>query len=1442
MSSNKKNTSKLKILFPYGVSAVVIITTIVIVFTQFLKINLFAPAVKGSAPIAEWHFNEGVGTTVYDSSSNQNDLTLTNATWFAEGSAESPQSYSVLLSGSTSYASRINDSDFDFGSGSFTIGGWFRHPSNTDTLSSTNNILARYNTAGFKIYMNTSGYMCFDIDSDNTFGGAEYDTACSSAVQGSYADSKWHNFTAVRNGSTSIVLYVDGVQVGQDTDLVAGSLDTTATLYVGVGSDGISNHWRGFIGQMFVYNYANDLDQIRANYMNPQVAIQQGASPKSFSTDGLVGYWNMDDPGVDTQGETVSDSSGNNKDLTLWGDDDKGFNGSGMDCTVAGKFGTGCDFDGIDDFLNYASTWNLLNGTTAFTVSAWVKPDFTETTADDFVIVQTIDSTNFYLGFSNTADDFQGDIVTNNGSVSSYTSDLSWTADTWHNIIFTYNGSEQIIYWDGKEESRTTQTGFLVNSTWLLVGTDNNTTFDGTIDEVRIYNRSLPPTEISQLYNWTPGPVAHWKLDENSGTNVYDSSGNGNNSTAWSGNTAWTTGKFGSALSFDGQDDVVSFAETTTTDFGSVNDSYTVEAWFKTTANYSANGMIVAKNDDGSTYPFMLYVGTDEKVYFRIYGGSDGTANSLTTLNDGQWHHAVGIRDIASDKVFLYVDGVLNGEGTDNTTIAVTNDSAIALGNYPSVLSRDFNGQIDDVRIYNYARTPNQITQDMNAGHPVPGSPVGSALGHWKFDEGYGDTANNSGNAGSDINGNLASSATACPAAGACPTWSNTAKYGKALSFDGSDDYVDLGTSLDDNDEITVSAWVNADTLSSGGAGIVGNYTNTCSSGDYVMYLDSSTGKFTVNWSNRDVIVSEQTISTGNWYHLAFTRSGFVDNWTIKTYINGNIDNTATTIYNTDGTNVTTAIGRWGACSAWGFFDGFIDDVRVYNSALTDDQIKLIFNQGEATIMGTLGNNASYEKQSAAQEFCIPGDTASCAPPMALWNLDEGTGQYVYDASGNNYNGVLGLTWDTEVNDDPVWVTGKYGSGLKFTSEQVTLSNFSVASLPANTISFWMNRTFTDDIGKDSFVFLFRNGSNEGVAFYYYNSTDVWRARVVLNGQLNIIEASPAAIPQNTWTYVTLAWDSGTADNFKLYINGIQQGNTVTGINDWAGASVNSARFGTYSTNFYQGLLDHFVIYNYARTPAQISWDMNRGAPVARYKFDECTGTTANNSAATASGADAGYDATISIGGTDDYTAPGTCNGSATDSWKAGATGKFESSIAFDGADDYAYLSSDLSVQGWTALTVSTWIYPISGGGGIDHVIIGKSDANNGGYGNTSFRIMYNYANQLMFRVQPEGDFNTHEITNNTALSMNSRWYHVVGTWNGTTMNLYLDGVLVGTDTTAGSGYLNNCQILYMGRHSANNTDQFYNGLLDDVRIYNYALTTSQINSLYNGGSAVYFN
>jgi hypothetical protein len=97
-------------------------------------------------------------------------------------------------------------------------------------------------------------------------------------------------------------------------------------------------------------------------------------------------------------------------------------------------------------------------------------------------------------------------------------------------------------------------------------------------------------------------------------------------------------------------------------------------------------------------------------------------------------------------------------------------------------------------------------------------------------------------------------------------------------------------------------------------------------------------------------------------------------------------------------------------------------------------------------------------------------------------------------------------------------------------------------------------------------------------------------------------------------------------------------------------------------------------------------------------------------------------------------------------------------------------------------------------------------------------------------------DYDTGGVRGNTVLST-GKWYHVAATWDGSTVKIYLNGVLdngTGTARTGSIGY--DTQALNLGGRSGSSNDDCFDGYLDDVRIFNYALDQWEVKNLKSVG------
>jgi hypothetical protein len=249
-------------------------------------------------------------------------------------------------------------------------------------------------------------------------------------------------------------------------------------------------------------------------------------------------------------------------------------------------------------------------------------------------------------------------------------------------------------------------------------------------------------------------------------------------------------------------------------------------------------------------------------------------------------------------------------------------------------------------------------------------------VGYWKFDEGSGNVAYDLSDYTNDgaINGG--------------PEWV-VGKIGAALEFDGSDDYVDCGNdpSLNINGKITVAAWVK--TTSTAHGYFVSKGTAWDEIGHYAIgqeYNVPLTFQFEIAGSGGAVeLDSNIAVNDGQWHHIA----GTYDETVIKVYIDGVEENTMTGSNSLTGSAVGgLTIGQRGGGNIIG---GIIDEVRIYNRALTEPEILAAMEGGEGYpyALGPNPADGSYYEDTWANISWRPGDFAISHDVYVGDNFDD---------------------------------------------------------------------------------------------------------------------------------------------------------------------------------------------------------------------------------------------------------------------------------------------------------------------------------------------------------------------------------------------------------------------------------------------------------------------
>lgn len=209
-------------------------------------------------------------------------------------------------------------------------------------------------------------------------------------------------------------------------------------------------------------------------------------------------------------------------------------------------------------------------------------------------------------------------------------------------------------------------------------------------------------------------------------------------------------------------------------------------------------------------------------------------------------------------------------------------------------------------------------------------------------------------------------------------------------------------------------------------------------------------------------------------------------------------------------------------------------------------------------------------------------------------------------------------------------------------------------------------------------------------------------------------------------------------------------------------------------------------------------WENERfGGLVADWGFDEATGTVAED--ATGNNNDAAL-----VNGV-------TRLGSCQVSW----------CVSFDGTNDYASSSNSSSLTLSNAMTIGAWVKASSTSSAV---ILAKNDGTN-----FSWELALE-SGKLIGRVNAAGN-----VAQSTSTVSTSTWTYVAMSFDGSTINLYVNGVLDGTTSYVSS--VNTTTVAVSIGRRLSGTPGYYNGLLDDVRIYNQVLTADEIMTLYNSSA-----
>ncbi|MFA6136806.1 MAG: LamG domain-containing protein [Sulfurimonas sp.] len=431
----------------------------------------------------------------------------------------------------------------------------------------------------------------------------------------------------------------------------------------------------------------------------------------------------------------INDSSGNNRNLSV--------NSGGTSSYIAGKLGSAYSLNGSN---NYLSSLTALTAQNAGTVAFWVNGTSPQDLFD--TIVATYGTTK-NAGVYTNGDFSQLSIGDGQAGYDTFPADLN--NSNWHHIVMTFDGTTNSskTYFDGTLQSGThnSENPGLGENIYIGWGGIANA-FIGSVDDVRIYNRTLTATDITELY-----ADAQPKL---------------------------TLKAHGGAVQFSPTGSMTSLSN-----FAFA--SHAVEFWVQTKS--IQNQQLVQLPVNANTYSQISML-ADGKVYVKISADVTNYRDifSASVINDGAWHHIAYDYNATANTSALYIDGLLESSITD-TGFTTGLGSVTAILKINGVNQADM--LLDEVRIWNTPRTQAEIKASMN--HQLDGNETG-LVAYYNFDERIGTTVIDI--AGHDNNATIEGNVT------------RVNFLGDGLDFSASNAVVNVGDVLNGAAESTMAAWV----------------------------------------------------------------------------------------------------------------------------------------------------------------------------------------------------------------------------------------------------------------------------------------------------------------------------------------------------------------------------------------------------------------------------------------------------------------------------------------------------------------------------------------------------------------------------------------------------------------------------------------------------------
>jgi len=636
-----------------------------------LVLDLVLTSVASAADpdlLGHWKFDDGSGTTAFDSSGNGNDGTLIGGAQWVEGQ----------LGGALEFNgqnARVDAPYIPLDSRSFTITMWVNPVLYTgeQIVFSQVQTNATNTSLHFRIYGPGSGRVRMGFYSN------DLDTTTTLDENNWYHITFWYDF---ENQNRRI--YINGVL----------EAEAAATPYLGtsgntvIGSWGTSQWFQGIIDDVRIYTRALTETEILGVMAGGGAEYPLASRP--------------DPPDGALHADTWVNISWRAGDFAVSHDVYFGDNFDDVNDGAEGVFqGNQASTFFVAGFPGFPYPQGLVPGTTYY----WRIDEVNDAEPNS---PWKGDVWSFTVPPRTAYDPIPADRV----KFVDPNEDLSWMAGfgaKLHTVYFGDNFDDVNNAAGGLPQGATTYTldtlEFDKYYYWRVDEFDAITTRKGDVWSFKTFP-DIPITD--------PNMVGWWKLDEGTGSTVIDWSGHGNLGTI-NGDPQGVAGYDGDALEFDGRGDYVNCGNSPSL---TITGDITFMCWIKVAAFSKTWETILAKGDD--SYRMSRGPGTGDSIHFGCNGPSGGNLNATTIVTDDTWHH-VALMYNGSTQI-IYIDGAEDARQASTGSINVSSYD-FCIGENLDATGRHLTGLVDDVRIYNRALSLEEIQQAMRGDTSLAWNP-----------------------------------------------------------------------------------------------------------------------------------------------------------------------------------------------------------------------------------------------------------------------------------------------------------------------------------------------------------------------------------------------------------------------------------------------------------------------------------------------------------------------------------------------------------------------------------------------------------------------------------------------------------------------------------------------------------------------------------------------